>query len=117
MSEDELPEKEQSGERPLLQETVSRGSVGKGVGLVLLLHLLQFPVAACAGLISLPLICVTQAIYVIPAFIIARRKGHEETAKGIIIAASITALLNIACSGYVFYFARFAGCFCVRFGP
>jgi len=46
---------------------------------------------------------VSQLAYVIPALIIARRKGHDETVKGIIIAASVTALLNIACTGYVFY--------------
>ena len=113
MSEGDLPEEERA--KPLFHETASRGSVGGGIALVLLLHLVQIPFAM-RDPFSLVYLCVTQAVYVSPAFIVARRKGREETAKGIVIAASITALLNIACSGYVFYFARFAGVFCGRFG-
>ncbi|MEK6286455.1 MAG: hypothetical protein AABO57_11990 [Acidobacteriota bacterium] len=107
MSEEDLPEKESA--KPLIHEPASRGSVGKGIGLVLLLHLLQIPAAAMMGTIILPVICVTQFVYVLPAYIIARRKGHEDTAKGMTIAASITALLNFACAGVVFYSFDWAG--------
>lgn len=115
MSEEELPDKSSADQQsPVAVEY--KGSVGWGVGQVLLFHLVQIPLAAATFFISLAVMCVSQLVYVIPAIIIARRKGHDATVKGIIIAASITALLNIACTGYVFYFARFAGGFFVWFG-
>lgn len=112
MSEEELRDETSTNEAPTLGAE-SKGSVAWGVGQVLLFHLLQIPLAALTFYLSLAVICVTQLAYVIPAIIIARRKGHDETVKGIIIAASITVLLNIACTGYVFYFANFAGFFCI----
>jgi hypothetical protein len=84
-------------------EAESKGSIGRGVGLVLLFHLLQVPVAAMTYGLSLAVMSVTQLIYVIPAIIVAHRRGASVTAKGIIIAASVTALLSVACTGYVFY--------------
>lgn len=111
MSEDN-PQKKKGSNRSS-QGTAWRGSIGTGVGLVLLLHLVQLPTAAMTEWRSLPIICMTQAVYVIPAFIIALWKGHQETAKGIIIAASITALLNVACNGFV---SQLAGFFCGPFG-
>lgn len=100
MSDEEFPDK--TGEKPIL-ESESKGSVAWGVGQVLLLHMLQIPVAAMTIGLSLAVMSVSQLIYVIPALFIARRKGDEDTVKGIIIAASVTALLNIACTGYLFY--------------
>src|SRR6266849_925359 len=102
MSEEELLDKSPADEKPMV-EAESKGSVAWGVGQVLLFHLLQIPLAFITVYLSLAVICVSQLAYVIPALIIARRKGHEDTVKGIIIAASVTALLNIACTGYVFY--------------
>ena len=40
---------------------------------------------------------VTQLIYIIPAIVIARRKGRRELAKGLIIVAAIAFLLNASC--------------------
>jgi len=80
-----------------------KGSVAWGIGQILLWHLAQIPIAYMTIFISLALISVSQLAYVVPAIIIARRKGHENTVKGIVIAASLTALLNIACTGYFFY--------------
>jgi hypothetical protein len=73
------------------------------VGQVLLFHLLQIPLAFVTTYLSLAVICLSQLAYVIPAIVVARRKGHENTVKGIIIAASVTALLNVACTGYLLY--------------
>jgi hypothetical protein len=101
MSEEEL-NKSGADDKPIL-EAESKGSIVRGVGEVLLFHLLQIPLAFMTSFLSLAVICVSQLSYVIPAIIVARRKGHEETVKGIIIAASVSALLNIACTGYVFY--------------
>lgn len=102
MSEEELPDDGGADQKPMVGAE-SKGSVGWGVGQVLLFHLLQVPVAAMTVGFSLAVMSVSQLIYVIPAFIVARRNGHEDTVKGIIIAASVTALLNIACTGYLFY--------------
>jgi len=101
MSEEELNKNGADGES--MVEARSTGSIARGVGQVLLFHLLQLPLAFMTFFLSLAVMSVSQLAYVIPALIIARRKGHEETVKGIIIAASVTALLNIACTGYVFY--------------
>ncbi|HXF41274.1 MAG TPA: hypothetical protein VN687_16275 [Blastocatellia bacterium] len=101
MSEDELAER--AADEGLTVEPGSKGSVVWGVGQILLFHLLQIPLAAMTMFLSLAVISVSQLAYVIPAIVVARRKGHEETVKGIIIAASVSALLNIACTGYVFY--------------
>ena len=100
MSEEQLPDSG-SNEGPILPER-SQGSVLIGVGQVLLFHLAQIPLAFITLYLSLALICVSQLVYVIPAVIVARRKGHDATVKGIIIAASLTALLNIACTAYIF---------------
>src|SRR6266496_5218482 len=101
MSEEELNKNGADGES--MVEARATGSIARGVGQVLLFHLLQLPLAFMTFFLSLAVMSVSQLAYVIPALIIARRKGHEETVKGIIIAASVTALLNIACTGYVFY--------------
>jgi len=101
MSEEEV--NESSANKSPLVDAESKGSIARGVGQVLLFHLLQIPLAAMTMFLSLAVISVSQLAYVIPAIVVARRKGHEETVKGIIIAASVSALLNIACTGYVFY--------------
>jgi hypothetical protein len=105
MSEEEL---NQTGadEEPLVVED-SKGSVPWGVCLVMMFHMLQIPLAFITFYLSLAVICVSQLAYVIPAIVVARRKGHSDTVKGIIIAASVSALLNVACTGYVFYWMEF----------
>jgi hypothetical protein len=42
---------------------------------------------------------VAQLVYLVPAILMARRRGRPGIAKGIIIAASLTALLNATCWG------------------
>lgn len=101
MSEEEL---NNTGDADtLMVEPESKGSVGWGVGQILLFHLLQIPLAFVTLYLSLAVICVSQLAYVIPAIVTARRKGHDDTVKGIIITASLTALLNVACTGYLLY--------------
>ena len=93
----------------------SKGSIWVGLALTLGLHVLVqgltlFIIGAVVrgeqGLILafLPLmyIGVSQLVYIIPAILIARRKGDTEIAKGLIIGASLTFLLNAACSGFFF---------------
>ena len=73
-----------------------------GLGLLLLLHLIQIPLAAVTLGLSLIALGLTQLAYVIPAVIIARRKGRPGIAKGLIIGAALTFLLNGTCTIYFF---------------
>lgn len=74
------------------------GSIGLGIGLCALLHLFQVLLLPVAGPFW---IGISQLVYVVPAVLIARKKGQVETAKGLWIGAGITFLINIACFGVV----------------
>lgn len=73
-----------------------------GLGLLLLLHLIQIPLAAGSLGISLIFLGISQLLYVIPAVLIARRKARPGIAKGLIIGAALTFLLNGTCTIYFF---------------
>lgn len=86
----------------------SAGNPWWGIGLTLLLHLLQIPIAILVGVLSsdpyaffIPLIFwgVTQLVYMIPAVIIAHKTSKPHLVKGLLIGASISFLLNAACAG------------------
>jgi hypothetical protein len=70
-----------------------KGDVWKGIGLTVLLHLLQFlfPMAVL-------FIGISQLVYMIPAMILFRKKSG--ILQGLLIGAAITFLLNAACFGY-----------------
>jgi hypothetical protein len=88
------------------------------VGYSCLLHLLQIPLAVLAWLVfsllfdaetgagvafgSLLLVGVSQLFYMIPAVVIARRRGRTALAQGFIIGAAVVFLLNAGCWGLVF---------------
>ena len=74
-----------------------------GIGLLLLLHLIQIPLAAMTMGISLIGIGVTQLLYVIPAIIICIRSDRLGMVKGLIIGAALTFLLNGLCTAVVFW--------------
>jgi len=44
---------------------------------------------------------IVQLIYVLPFYFSFKKQGKTDTAKGLVIAASMTALLNAACWGAV----------------
>ena len=46
---------------------------------------------------------IVQLIYVLPFYFSFRKQGKTATAKGLVIAASITALLNATCWGVVLH--------------
>jgi hypothetical protein len=73
-----------------------------GLGLLLLLHLVQIPLAAMTLGLSLIVLGLSQLAYVIPAVILARRRGRPGIAKGLIIGAALTFLLNGTCTIYFF---------------
>jgi hypothetical protein len=92
-----------------------RDTVAAGVLLTLVLHLLQVPLAIVLGLLGclLPdgelcgtiglagplLVGLSQLAYMLPAIYLARRRGRPALAKGLIIGAAVTFLLNAACWG------------------
>ena len=51
------------------------------------------------GLYSAMFIGAVQLIWQLPAIWLLRRKGHRSLALGVILAASVTALLNATCWG------------------
>ena len=89
---------DQGNQGPQGSET---GEVFLGMGLTLLLHFLQVPLGFLTGGIGFVAIGLTQLLYVIPAIIIASRKGRKGIVKGLIIMAGITFLLNAACWGFM----------------
>jgi ABC-type Fe3+-siderophore transport system permease subunit len=56
-----------------------------------------------SAFLPLMYIGISQLVYMIPAFVIMQRKGSTETAKGLIIGAAITFLLNATCNGVLYF--------------
>jgi hypothetical protein len=100
------------------------GSVGRGVGLGLLLHLLQIVIVPgttllagafyprdkeplAAGLLfSAYAWSLTQFLYLGPAAWMAFRRGQRETAKGLLIVGAIGILINGGCDALILRPAR-----------
>ncbi len=104
---DELPDKhEPPKNESLADESPDNGSIGRGIGYTLVLHLLQLPMALIFSITPIgPLpffaIGLSQIVYMLPAIIYFNKQRETETAQGLIIGASITFLLNAACTGIV----------------
>ena len=73
-----------------------------GILLLLLLHLIQIPLAAATMAMSLMAISLTQLAYVVPFVIYFRKKGRPGIAKGLIIGAALTFLLHGTCTALFF---------------
>lgn len=94
----------------------SKGSIRTGLVLTLVLHVLG-QVVMCLIVLAiatsddgpylaiLPVVYIglSQLVYMIPAVLIFRRRGDTETAKGLIVGASLTFLLNATCNGLLFF--------------
>lgn len=83
------------------------GSPWRGVGLTLLLHILQIPIAVVVSFVSsdpysfiMPLIffSLTQLVYMVPAILIAMYADKPHIVKGLLIGAGISVLLNASCA-------------------
>ena len=74
-----------------------------GLGLCLLLHLLQVPMMRLSRSMALWWIGVSQLVYIVPAILIAKRRGRPGIVKGLIVGASLTFLLNAACFGFFMF--------------
>jgi hypothetical protein len=88
------------------QEFPDKGSVGKGFAIAASINL----GAAIAGLLTMVVgigvflilgIGAVQALWIGPLYFMYRARDETETAKGILIAAGITFLLNAGCWGLV----------------
>lgn len=83
------------------------GSVAKGVGIGVLLTVgsigLGFGLNAAhvfgLSMIILFGIGVVQALWIVPAYVVYRRRDEKETAKGLLIVAGLVSLLNASCWG------------------
>ena len=105
MSDEPEELKEPNGEDNFIfKEELRSGRKGlwRGVGVGLLLHLIQVPLALITTFISLIFVGLSQLIYIIPAIVVYRRDGRPDVVKGLIIVAAITFLLNAACTGLFF---------------
>jgi hypothetical protein len=69
-----------------------------GMFLPLPLLLLQIPLLF-VNLIALPLMGITQVLYIVPLVLLCRSKGRSKLAMGLIIGASILFLLSASCLG------------------
>jgi hypothetical protein len=79
-------------------DKIQSHNVLAGFVISILLHLFQVLLALITPL-SFWFIGVGQLVYIIPAIVIAKVKGETNIVKGLIIGASITFLLNAACTG------------------
>jgi hypothetical protein len=68
--------------------------MGVGLGIIL--------ASAFSRLVMLVGIGIVQLLWMLPAWLIYRRRGQTETAKGILITAGVVFLLNASCWGLVF---------------
>jgi len=94
----------------------SKGSIWGGLALTLGLHLFVqvpafflliftiIPGEEGLGLAIYPsmFIGLSQVVYMIPAILIFRRRGDTGTAKGLMIGAALTFILNSTCNGLLF---------------
>jgi hypothetical protein len=86
----------------MMEERSQQREIWRGIGLALLLHLIQIPFAFVTSFISLIFIGVSQLVYLIPAILHYRSLGRRGVVKGLIIAAAITFLLNATCTAIFF---------------
>jgi len=84
----------------------NRLGVGAGLGMTFALHgvaiailfgLIILPEFGVYFLVALPFLGLVQFLYMIPAILIARKRGQPNLAKGLIIGAAATFLLNAGC--------------------
>lgn len=94
------------------EKTVQQeGSVGSGIGIVLAADVVLFIVLLSVGpglsdaapwlsevfTVAMFGIGLTQLLFVVPLYLHFRKTGQKNTAKGLVIGASIVALLNVTC--------------------
>ena len=100
---------------------MKRDTVGKGIQLTIMLHMLQVLIGPAVFFVSMWLLPgndnqyavgsfslalgtygLTQLIYMIPAIMRFKKRGEQRTVQGLILGASITFLVCAACDGSFF---------------
>src|SRR4051812_21048548 len=94
-----------------MSDPTQQGSVALGVLIRSSLHMLQIPIVIAVQVLgriedrpwAIALLgwSVTQLLYMVPATLFARARGAPYTARGIMIVAGISVLLNGACDALV----------------
>ena len=89
------------------QSEMSKPAAGKhdvwrGMGVALLLHLIQVPMMAVTGSFSLAFIGLSQFVYLLPAILVYQRKKRPGVVNGLVIVAGITFLINATCTVLIF---------------
>lgn len=97
-----MSEQEQVPEQPAVDKgSVKKGVlVGLGLNAALIAVSLLFFGSSGFGVTAI-FISITQAVVILPAYLGFRSSGQTESAKGVLIAAGITFLLNATCFGVV----------------
>jgi len=85
-----------------MPEVADRGGIDRGFFTAAFVNV--FVLLACSAMVPLALyvftlVGVVQLLWLVPLWRGYRKKGKTESAKGVILAASITFLLNSACWG------------------
>jgi hypothetical protein len=87
---------------------VKNDSVWAGLGLTLVFHVVFGMLAGFLSTITNGSFAVvfifpglTQLVYIVPAYLYFQRQGRPGVAKGLVIGAAITFLLNAACYGLI----------------
>lgn len=86
-----------------------RDGVGRGFLVGIALHATAFPALTLvtglfdsdAGLMVIVCCGLSQLLYQVPAFFIARSKGYPGIAKGVALVTALTFLLNAGCWGLI----------------
>ena len=74
----------------LARDRQTNRDVWRGIGLALVLHALQIPVAIITGGVSLFFVAVSQLLYELPVLIIALVRHRSNVAIGILIGATLS---------------------------
>jgi hypothetical protein len=86
------------------------GNMAKGFGIGLILDMagflaslvVGFLLVFLGGLFILAAFGLLQLAWLVPFYLMFKRQGETETAKGILVTAGIVFLLNAACDGVLF---------------
>jgi hypothetical protein len=95
-------------DQPTPPTDLGSNEVGKGFGIIWLWNLGHLAISGITFTIGIGIVlfcgfAIVQLAYVIPLVKKARKNGLHERAKGMIIGASVSALLSAACYGVLIF--------------
>jgi hypothetical protein len=86
----------------LARDRQTNRDVWRGIGLALVLHVLQIPSAIDSSGGSLPYLWVTQLLYEVPAMVVAMVTHRGNLAIGILIGATLSFLVTVGTCAVLF---------------